>query len=108
MSRAFKTFQNISSEDFKYLWRDALIIFDTNALLNIYRLPEFAKDDFLNILSDEKINNRIWLPFQSFLEFSQNRLSVISEQKKLFLRSKILLKIVSKSLITHIIIYYPK
>ncbi|HKO77703.1 MAG TPA: PIN-like domain-containing protein, partial [Flavobacterium sp.] len=84
MTEIFKSHREITEEDFEELWKKALFIFDTNTLLDVYRLPESAKIDFLNILSDKKIKDRVWLPFQVILEFTQNRLDIIGDQKGKF------------------------
>ena len=84
MNDVFKSHNNITEEDFTKLWEKGLFVFDTNVLLDLYRLPESAKKDLLNILNDNKINNRVWLPFQVVLEFTHNKLEAISDQKNKF------------------------
>lgn len=84
MKEIFKAHRNLSEQDYSDLWNNALFIFDTNVLLHLYRLPESARNDFLNILSNEKIKTRIWLPFQVILEFTHNRLETIGDQKNKF------------------------
>ncbi|MES2766078.1 MAG: PIN-like domain-containing protein [Bacteroidota bacterium] len=84
MEDIFKSHKEITEEDFKQLWAEGLFIFDANVLLDLYRLPESARTDLLNIMSDKKINTRVWLPFQVSLEFIWNRIEVVSEQKSKF------------------------
>src|SRR5690606_27996314 len=60
----------------------------TNTLLDLYRLPESARKDLLNILSDAKIKDRVWVPFQVMLEYIQNKIDVISDQKNKFTNVK--------------------
>lgn len=84
MNDVFKSHNDITEEDFTKLWEKGLFVFDTNVLLDLYRLPESAKKDLLNILNDNKINNRVWLPFQVVLEFTHNKLEAISDQKNKF------------------------
>ncbi len=84
MDTIFKSNQKLSQVAFDELWNKALIVFDTNSILNIYRLPAPSKKDFLDVLSHEKVNHRIWLPFQALLEYTHNRLTVICEQKQTF------------------------
>ncbi len=67
-------------EDFKKLWQNGLIVLDTNVLLNLYRLPELARKDFLGIL--RKFSARIWVPHQVALEFQRRRLTVIASERK--------------------------
>ncbi|MCX6318597.1 MAG: PIN-like domain-containing protein [Bacteroidetes bacterium] len=81
MDTLFRTHKEISEEDFKFLWEKGLFVFDANVLLDLYRLPETARKDLLNILSDKKIKNRVWLPFQVSLEFIYNKIEAIGDQK---------------------------
>jgi hypothetical protein len=84
MHNIIKSQQTLLETDYPKLWENSLIIFDTNTLLNAYRLPESARLDFLKILKNDRVKNRIWLPFQALLEYSHNRLTVIGEQKGKF------------------------
>lgn len=86
MSLLIKTHRPLGKSDFEALWKKGVFIFDTNVLLNLYRLPENARNDFLKILGNASVKDRIWIPFQVALEFLNNRISVISEQKKAFKR----------------------
>ncbi|MDG6614114.1 PIN-like domain-containing protein, partial [Staphylococcus aureus] len=70
----------------KNIWENALFVFDTNTLLNLYRYQEETKNEFLQVL--DKISNRIWIPHHVALEFQRNRLIVICEQKELFSKTK--------------------
>ena len=51
MNDVFKSHNDITEEDFTKLWEKGLFVFDTNVLLDLYRLPESAKKDLLNILN---------------------------------------------------------
>ncbi|WP_228128844.1 PIN-like domain-containing protein [Acinetobacter junii] len=83
-------------EQYKNIWENALFVFDTNTLLNLYRYQEETKNEFLQVL--DKISNRIWIPHHVALEFQRNRLIVICEQKELFSKTKKALGIASKTL----------
>jgi len=87
-----KVYRDNSEIDFDTLWNEGTFIFDTNVLLDLYRLPETARNDLLNVLKDEKFNPRIWAAFQVLLEFVNNRYSVISDQKNKFTKVKKLLE----------------
>ncbi len=78
MRNEFRGFYTPSNLEFKNLWREGIFIFDTNVLLNLYRYPKEAREEFLTILKE--IKDRIWIPHQVALEYQQNRLSVIAEQ----------------------------
>ena len=55
MDKIFKSHKELTDNDFKLLWEKGLFVFDTNVLLDLYRLPESAKNDLLSILLNKKI-----------------------------------------------------
>lgn len=64
-----------TAEQYDNLWKRGAIILDTNALLDLYRLPDIARDDLFSVL--EAVSERLWIPHHVALEFERNRLSVI-------------------------------
>lgn len=70
--------------DFKEIWKSGVFIFDSNVLLDLYRLPQSAREDLINILKSYKFKDRIWIGFQVILEFLNNRYETISDQKNKF------------------------
>jgi len=62
------------------LWKDATIVLDTNVLLNLYRLPTTARDEFISAL--ENLKSRLWIPHQVALEFQRRRLTVIASERR--------------------------
>lgn len=62
------------------MWNEGTFVFDTNVLLNLYRYKKETRDSILEVL--EKLQDRIWIPYQVGLEFHRNRLLVISDQNK--------------------------
>jgi hypothetical protein len=98
MEKLYKIHRNSNQIDFQKIWKEGLFIFDSNVLLDLYRLPESAKNDLLGVFRNENFNNRIWIGFQVIMEFLNNRLTVIGDQKNMF--SKI--KILTEKLITEI------
>ena len=61
-------------EKIKRIWDDAIIVLDTNVLLNLYRYSEDSKNNLLDVL--EFYKDRLWIPYQVGLEFQQDRVSV--------------------------------
>ncbi|MFG3033456.1 PIN domain-containing protein [Streptomyces sp. NPDC048253] len=55
--------------------RSCTIVFDTNAILNLYRMNASARDEYLHVL--ETISSRIWIPRKVTEEFHKNRLSSV-------------------------------
>jgi predicted nucleic acid-binding protein len=82
MKGLFPEYDNGRATDYTAVWKDALFVFDTNVLLNLYRYRVGTRDELLAVL--DKITDRIWIPYQVALEFQRNRLSVIAEQVKRF------------------------
>lgn len=68
--------------DYKSAWKDAIFVFDTNVLLNMYRYQENTRDELLSVL--QELSEKIWIPFHVALEFQRNRLTVIAAQGKKF------------------------
>jgi len=73
-----------SDATFKAIWEKGLFIFDTNVLLDLYRVRETARKDIVKTLEHPGFKSRIWVTFQSIMEFENSRLNVIHEQRKRF------------------------
>jgi len=71
-----------SEAEFSDLWENATFVFDTNFLLDLYRVSRFTAENFLNIL--EHIQDRIWLPYQVVNEFFNRREDVIHSEAESF------------------------
>ncbi len=71
-----------SEDDFSKLWENATFVFDTNFLLDLYRVSHSTAEDFLNIL--QQIQNRIWLPYQVADEFFRRREEIIDSESASF------------------------
>lgn len=59
------------------MWKNSIIVFDTNLLLNLYRYTPETRDNVLAVM--EANAGRIWLPYQVGWEYFNNRMSVIDE-----------------------------
>jgi hypothetical protein len=79
-----KTHRDPDQIDFTSLWKKATFVFDSNVLLDLYRLPESASNDLIEVLRDDGLRGRIWIGFQVILEFLNNRHEAISDQKNKF------------------------
>lgn len=93
MKNIFKSFYKLSVDEYKILWNNALFVFDTNILLNLYRYQSSTKDEFLSVI--EQLQERIWIPHHVALEFHRNRLIVIADQHKRYSEVR---SIISKSI----------
>ncbi|WP_187488934.1 PIN-like domain-containing protein [Duffyella gerundensis] len=79
MKSLFSGFYGVDDSDAKNLWNDdkTVFIFDTNALLLLYRCEKETRDAFFS--QWEKIKERVWLPYHVCLEYQRNRLTAIKE-----------------------------
>ena len=82
MKAVFPGYYRLSDYELSELWKDCLFVLDANVLLNLYRYPEKAREDFINVFA--QISNRLWVPHHVALEYQANRLNVITEQIKKF------------------------
>ncbi|WP_430246037.1 PIN-like domain-containing protein [Neorhizobium sp. DAR64861/K0K2] len=55
-------------------------MFDSSALLDLYRLPPIAREDMFKAL--EHFKERLWIPYQVGLEVQRNRFTVINGKRK--------------------------
>jgi hypothetical protein len=67
-----------SDDELNEALRSALVVVDTNVLLNLYRYNESTRNDLLEVL--RQLGNRLWVPHQALLEFWRNRLHVIASR----------------------------
>lgn len=79
-----KVHRNSDELDYSKIWSEGLFVFDTNVFLDLYRLPQSARKDLMNVLENESFKSRIWIGFQVALEFLNNRYEAISDQKNKF------------------------
>ncbi|MBW4660981.1 MAG: DUF4935 domain-containing protein [Drouetiella hepatica Uher 2000/2452] len=72
----------LSEAEVSKLWESAIFVFDTNFLLDLYRLSRKTTNDLLTIL--ERIQDRIWIPYQVADEFFRNREATIDSEARSF------------------------
>lgn len=78
MRDVFYGYHPLSSAELEHLWREATIVLDTNALLNLYRYSPASRKQMMEAL--ESVRERLWMPFQVGLEFHRHRLEIVAEQ----------------------------
>lgn len=59
------------------LWKDALIVLDTNAICTIYRMTKDTQETMLDIF--EYLKDKLWIPGHVLYEYKKNRVEVINE-----------------------------
>jgi|26BtaG_2_1085354.scaffolds.fasta_scaffold02275_2 hypothetical protein len=79
MKDKFFGFYPPEENEIEDIWKNAIIAFDANTLLNLYRYSKNTKNDFIKTITE--YSERIWLPFQVGYEFHNNRISVIKSQE---------------------------
>ncbi|WP_282135979.1 PIN-like domain-containing protein [Seonamhaeicola maritimus] len=82
MKNTFKNYYKIPDSKFEEIWDNAIFVLDTNILLNLFRYPESARNDFLKVL--RKIKSTLCIPFIAGLEFYENIESVKNSQLKAY------------------------
>lgn len=82
MRKLFPGYYQKTQEQLAELWRQATFAFDTNVLLNLYRYQPKTRDEILNLM--EKLEPRLWLPYQVALEFHRNRMTVLKDQRSAY------------------------
>lgn len=82
MRTLFPGYYRPTADQLKALLGTATIVLDANVLLNLYRYPKTAREELVTVL--EKVQDRLWVPFQVALEYQRNRTAVVGEQKQKF------------------------
>lgn len=84
MKDLFKSFTSPSAEAIEAAWKsdETIFVFDTNVFLNLYGFEQQTRKDFF--ATAHKIQEKVWIPFHVGLEFHNQRLNVISREKKTF------------------------
>lgn len=77
LEEEFKGYFNYSEEEYNRIWKDAIIVLDTNILLNFYRYSVNTRNDIFSTLSS--ISKRLWMPYWVTKEYLKNRYTVVTE-----------------------------
>lgn len=81
MKKLFPGYFSLTKDEFETLWNKGTFIFDTNILLHFYRYNEETYKEYTEkIFKNDRIKDRIWIPYQVCEEFLRNRNKVIEEQ----------------------------
>lgn len=82
MRNLFKGFNPPNEAELNNLWKNAIFVFDTNILTNLYRYQSSTSAALLKVM--EQLGDRVWIPYHVALEYQRNRLTVIHGQHKKF------------------------
>lgn len=96
MKKSFPGFYHPTDNELSEAWQSekTIFVFDTNTLLNLYGYASLTREDFFSILNI--ISNRIWLPYHVVLEYQKRRLSVVKDEKHIFIKVDEYLKKIEK------------
>lgn len=82
MEDLFPGYYRKTESEIKDIWKNGIILFDSNVLLNLYRYSESTRESLLNLI--DRFSEQIYLPHQAALEYNKNRYEVIAEQEKAY------------------------
>ncbi len=82
MRENFIAYYRPTEQEFAELWEKCLFLLDSNVLLDLHRFPKRVVDDFYTVFV--RLSDRLWIPHQVALEYQENRLRVIADQKEKF------------------------
>lgn len=80
MKELFPSYYTPDEEKISLLWKNATFVFDTNVLLQLYRLPDKTQQQAFSIL--ERLKGRVWIPHHVALEYHRGRVRSILEARE--------------------------
>lgn len=80
MRDLFPEFNKPTGKQLEKLFKNSIFVFDTNVLIDLYRLSKENRTQMINTLKE--IQERIWLPHHVALEFYRKRQEIICEQER--------------------------
>lgn len=80
MKSKFPGFYLPDSTFYDDLFKDAIIVLDTNILLDLYRVSPKTSEELLEII--KTLDERIWIPYQVALEYHRDLFTVVEGQIK--------------------------
>lgn len=78
MKDLFPGYYPMSADEEAEFWGSCLFVFDTNVLLNLYRMKLDDRKRSLRLF--RALGDRLWIPHQVAAEYQRNRLGVVREQ----------------------------
>jgi predicted nucleic acid-binding protein len=69
--QGFEGYRTPSDEDYRAALTNALVVLDTNVLLNLYRYNDTTRSSMIEII--KALGDRFWVPHQVLEEFWRNR-----------------------------------
>lgn len=72
MKDSFPGYYPLSEAEMNTFFEKSLIIFDVNALLDLFRIELSHASQVLDVLENDNIKNRLWIPFDTAWLYHQN------------------------------------
>ena len=95
MRNRFRSHYAPTEADLAALWKDGLVVLDTNAILNLFRYTKSTREAFIAVLDAKQ--SSLWIPHQVGLEFHLHRHGVVFEQKAAFEKTINALSLIQKA-----------
>ena len=80
MRKAVREYLGLTDTEKQELLKRALIVLDTNVLLNLYRFSKSTRDALLDAM--RTYEKQLWMPYQIAIEFMRKRPKIIDESVK--------------------------
>ncbi len=77
LADGFEFHLSASPMDYERVLKEGLVALDTNAVLNLYRYTDTARQELFGVL--RSLGERLWIPHQVAVEFWRNRESAASD-----------------------------
>lgn len=74
----FEIFE-IAEKKEKELWKNAVIVFDSSALLDFYYIPKHTRGKIFDSLFETELKKRLWIPSHVQFEYMKNREKTIQK-----------------------------
>lgn len=85
MKSKFPGYYKPTEDEFAELWKEGIIVLDTNVLLDLYRYTDSTVKYLLDII--EQYKDKIWIPYQVSLEYHNNLNETIITQIKSYTKT---------------------
>lgn len=84
MKKSFPGYYALSKDQLDKIWSKAVLVLDTNVLLDFYRVSPETQADLLTVVKYYAEHKRLWIPYQVAKEYHENLYAVIFDQVKKF------------------------
>lgn len=84
MKDNFPGYYPLTEDQMKVFLSSAIIVFDVSALLDLFRIEESHANNVLELLQNDKIKNRLWIPYDvAYLYHQQMNAEIICQMNNI-------------------------